>query len=117
MMEELTSEEIKILIKASQLAREKGIKQGTSVKEICKIAGISRKTGYQWLKDEEASIKKKEEELQKLIHLQVDHQKLLEKNARLRFENEGMHIAMEIHGMDEVIKKKHNMNQKKKRKP
>lgn len=116
-MEELTSEEIKILIKASRLAREKGLKQATSVKEICKIAGISRKTGYQWLKDEEALIKKKEEELQQLIHLQVDHQKLLEKYARLRFENEGMHIAMEIHGMDEVIKKKLAMNQKKKRKP
>jgi len=116
-MEELTSEEIKILIKASQLAREKGIKQGASVKEICKIAGISRKTGYQWLKDEEALIKKKKEELQKLIHLQVDHQKLLEKHARLRFENEGMHIAMDIHDMDEAIKKKLDMNQKKKRKP
>ena len=115
-MEELTSEEIKILIKASRLAREKGIKQGASVKEICKIAGISRKTGYQWLKDEEASIKKKEAEFQKLIHLKVDHQKLLQKHAKLRFENEGIHIAMEIHGVDEIIKKKLAMNQKKKRK-
>ncbi len=115
-MEELTSEEIKILIKASRLAREKGIKRGASIKEICKIAGISRKTGYQWLKDEEASIKKKDEEFQKFIHLQVDHQKLLQKNARLCFENEGMHIAMEIHGVDEAIKKKLAMNQKKKRK-
>ncbi|WP_457553348.1 hypothetical protein [Desulfobacula sp.] len=77
MMEELKPEEVKTLIKASRLAREKGIKQGASIKEICKAGGISRKTGYQWLKDEEASIKKKEVELQKLIHLKVDHQKLL----------------------------------------
>lgn len=115
-MEELTPEEIKLLIKASQLAREKGIKQGASVKEICKIAGISRKTGYQWLKDEEASIKKKEQEFQKFVHLKVDHQKLLQKHARLQFENEGIHIAMEIHGVDEAIKKKLDMSQKKKRK-
>lgn len=115
-MEELTSEEIKTFIKASQLARGKGIKQGASIKEICKIAGISRKTGYQWLKDEEASVKNKEEEFQKLVHLKVDHQKLLQKHARLQFENEGMHIAMEIHGMDEVIKKKLAMKQQKRKK-
>ena len=86
-MEELTPEEVKTLIKASRLAREKGIKQVTSVKEICKIAGISRKTGYQWLKDEEASIKKKDEEFQKLIHLKVDHQKLLQKHAKCMVQN------------------------------
>ena len=104
-MEKLTPEEVKALIKASRIARGKGIKQGANVKEICEKAGISRKTGYQWLKEEEASKKKKEDELQKLVHLKVEHQKLLKKNARLCFENEGMRLAMEIHGVDEAIKK------------
>ena len=114
-MEKLTHEEIKTLIKASQLARKKGIKPGLSVKEICHKAGISRKTGYQWLKEDQASKEKKEKEFQKLVHLKVDHQKLLNEHAKLKFENEGMHLAMDIHGVDEFIKKKLNINQKKKR--
>jgi len=48
-MEKLTPEEVKVLIKASQIAKEKGITKGASVKEICEKAGISRKTGYQWV--------------------------------------------------------------------
>ena len=104
-MEKLTPEDVKALIKASRIAREKGIKSGANVKEVCEKAGISRKTGYQWLKEEESSKKKKADELQKLAHLKVEHQKLLEKNARLRFENEGMRLAMEIHGVDKGIKK------------
>lgn len=104
-MEKLTPEEVKTLIKASRIAREKGIKPGANVKEVCQKAGISRKTGYQWLKEDEASKKKKDDKLQKLVHLKVEQQKLLEKNARLCFENEGMRLAMEIHGMDEAIKK------------
>lgn len=115
MREKLTHDEVKTLIKASQLAREKGLKPGVSVKEICQQAGISRKTGYQWLKEEQSSKRKKEEEFQKLVHLKVDHQKLLQEKARLKFELEGMQIAMEIHGMDEVIKK-NDINQKRKRK-
>jgi len=31
--------------------------------------------------------------------------KILIKASRLRFENKGMHIAMEIHGVGDVIKK------------
>ncbi len=58
-MGKLTPEEIKTLIKASQIARERGIKLGVSVKEICEQGGISRKTGYQWLKEEDVSKEKK----------------------------------------------------------
>lgn len=104
-MEKLTPEEVNAMIKASRIAREKGIKPGANVKEVCEKAGISRKTAYQWLKKEEASKKEKDDELQKLVHLKVEHQKLMEKNARLRFENEGIRLAMEIHGVDENIKK------------
>jgi len=104
-MEKLTPEEVKALIKASRIVRKKGIKPGSNVKEVCEKAGISRKTGYQWLKEEEISKKKKDDELQKLVHLKVERQKLLEKNTRLRFENEGMRLAMEIHGVGEGVKK------------
>jgi len=98
-MKKLTPEEIKTLIKASQIAREKGIKLGVSVKEICEQGGISRKTGYQWLKDEDISKAKNEKSFQEFVHREVDHQKLLKKNAKLKFENEGLHLAMEIHGV------------------
>lgn len=98
-MKNLTPEEIKTLIKASQIARERGIKSGASVKEICEQAGISRKTGYQWLKEDDVSKAKKEKDFQEFVHLEVDHQKLLKENAKLKFENEGLNIAMEIHGV------------------
>jgi transposase-like protein len=111
--EKLTHDEVNTLIKASKLAREKGIKLGVNVKEICQQAGISRKTGYQWLKEEQESNRKKEEEFQKLVHMEVDHQKNLQEQARLKFEIEGLRLAMEIHGMD----KKKDIPQKRKRKP
>lgn len=40
------------------------------------------------------------------MHLQVDHQKLVKKYNDLRVENEGIRLAMEIHGFDEFIQKK-----------
>lgn len=104
-MEKLTDEEVKTLIKASRIAREKGLKPGASVTEICEKAGISRKTGYQWFNEETVANKKKEEEFQRLVHLKVEHQKLLKTYSDLRFENEGIRLSMEIHGFDEVVKK------------
>jgi len=98
--EKLTHDEVNTLIKASRLAREKGIKLGVNVKEICQQAGISRKTGYKWLKEEQECNKKKDEEFQKLVHMKVDHQKNLQEQAKLKFEIEGLRLAMEIHGMD-----------------
>lgn len=117
MKEKLTHDEVNTLIKASQLAREKGIKFG-NIKEICQQAGISRKTGYQWLKEEQESNRKKEEEFQKLVHMKVDHQKNLQEKARLKFEIEGLRLAMEIHGMDNLkaTGKKKDTSQKRKRK-
>lgn len=116
MKEKLTHDEVNTLIKASQLVREKGIK--LNVKEICQQAGISRKTGYQWLKEEQKSNKKKEEEFQKLVHMKVDHQKNMQEQSRLKFEIEGLRLAMEIHGMDnlKVTRKKKDIPQKRKRK-
>lgn len=104
-MDELTQEEVKILIKASWIARKKGIKQSASVKEICQKAGISRKTGYQWLKQEEALAAKKQQEEQKHENISEKYQTLLKENTWLRFENEGIRLSMEIHGLEDVIKK------------
>lgn len=112
MKEKLTHDEVNTLIKASQLAREKGIKLGVNVKEICQQAGISRKTGYKWLKEEQESNKKKEKEFQKLVHMKVNHQKSLQEQARLKFEIEGLRLAIELHGKD----KKKDIPQKRKRK-
>jgi len=110
-MEKLNPEEVKVLIKAAQIAREHGITKGASVKEICDKAGISRKTGYKWVNETEPS-KEKED-----IHLQIDHQKLLKKYKDVCFENEGIRLAMEIHGFDEFIQKKRLANKIKKSKP
>ena len=104
-MEKLTPEEVKVLIKASQIAKEKGITKGASVKEICEKAGISRKTGYQWVGEADASVKDNEDALRKLSDLEVEHQKVSKKYADLRVENEGIRLAMEIHGFDELVKK------------
>ena len=112
MREKLTPDEVKTLIKASQLAREKGLKPGISVKEICQQAGISRKTGYQWLKEEQESNRQKENEFQKLVHMKVDHQKNLQEKIKLKFEIEGLRLAMEIHSME----KKKDIPQKRNRK-
>jgi transposase len=103
-MGNLNSEKVKVLIKASQIAREHGITKGASVKEICDKAGISRKTGYKWIN--EAETLENKDNIHKSVHLQVDHQKLLKKYNDLRVENEGIRLAMEIHGFDEFIQKK-----------
>lgn len=115
-MDKLTPDETKVLIKASQIAREKGIPKGASVKEICDKAGISRKTGYQWTNEANASTKNNEDANEKLVLLKVEHQKILKINDDLRVENEGRRLAMEIHGFDEFMKKKLIMKRNKKRK-
>jgi transposase-like protein len=104
-MEKLTPEEVKVLIKAAQIAKEKGITKGASVKEICEKAGISRKTGYQWVGEADASVKDNEDALRKFSDLEVEHQKISKKYAYLKVENEGIRLAMEIHGFDELVKK------------
>ena len=104
-MEKLTPAEVKVLIKASQIANEKGITKGASVKEICEKAGISRKTGYQWVGAADKSIKENEDAIRKFSDLEVKHQEISKKYADLSVENKGLHLAMEIHGFDELVKK------------
>ena len=103
-MRKLNSKEVKVLIKASQIAREHGITKGASVKEICDKAGVSRKTGYKWVNESDTSENK--DNIQNSVSFKVDHQKLVKKYNDLRVENEGIRLAMEIHGFDEFIQKK-----------
>jgi len=105
LMEKLTPEEVKVLIKASQIAKKKGITKGASVKEICEKAGISRKTGYQWVGEADKSVKDNEDAIRKLSDLEVKHQKISKKYADISVENKGLHLAMELHGFDELVKK------------
>jgi transposase-like protein len=104
-MAKLTPEEVKVLIKASQVAREKGIAKGASVKEICEKAGISRKTGYQWVNENNGAVANNEDAIDNLADLRADYQKISKKYADLCIENEGLRLAMEIHGFDDLVKK------------
>lgn len=104
-MEKLTPEEVRVLIKAAQIAKEKGITKGASVKEICEKAGISRKTGYQWVGEADKSVKDTEDAIRRFSDLEVKHQEISKKYADLSVENKGLHLAMEIHGFDELVKK------------
>jgi transposase len=104
-MEKLTPEEVRVLIKASQIAKDKGITKGASVKEICEKAGISRKTGYQWVGEADKSVKDNEDAIRKLSDLEVEQQKISKKYNDLSVENKGLRLAMEIHGFDELVKK------------
>lgn len=116
-MEELTPEEVKLLIKASKIAKAKGITRGASVKEICEKAGISRKTGYQWANDADTSTKDNDAAIEKLAYLRIEHQKMLSKHKEALIENEGLHLAIEIHGLEDALKKKGISIKNKKRKP
>ena len=116
-MGKMTPEEVAILIKARNISKDKGIKKGVSVKEICEHAGISRKTGYQWLQKYEAARNEKEYNAKENAKLVKDHQELLKENDYLNFMNEGRQLAMEIHGFDKFLEsKKNTMNHFKKKK-
>ena len=106
--EELTYEEVAILIRGRKILKDRGIPKDADVSSICGIAGISRKTGYQWA-DRMASAKGKEEILKRdLDRLNEEHDKLKQLYKRASFENEGRKIAWEIHRVDEYIASKKN---------
>ena len=81
-----------------------------NVSEICEAAGISRKTGYEWVeKAIETSLKNQKELEGELDRLKADHEKLKADFDQVSFENEGRKLAWEIHEVDKwvVSKKKH----------
>ena len=107
MSKELSRDEAAALIRARKILKAKGLPKDVDVKTICEVAGISRKTGYQW------ADKLEERQGDELKEVQAKYERLKVKNAELerrlddlRFENEGRKIAWEIHGVDEFIASK-----------
>jgi len=112
----LTSEEVAILIRARQVQREKGVPADLNVSEICETAGISRKTGYEWVeKGIETSLKKQDELEGELDRLKAEHEKLKADFDQVSFENEARKLAWEIHGVDKWLASKKNTSARKKR--
>lgn len=115
MNENLSQEEVGILIRGKKILRAKGLPMDSDVKAICEAAGISRKTGYQWA-DKSADRQKKEEHNQELDCLKAEHAQLQKRYDDIRFDNEGRKIAWRIHGVDELIESKKNTIRSRKRK-
>ncbi len=117
MTDNLTSEEVAIMIRARQLLKKSGLGQDADVKTICEHAGVSRKTGYQWTNKIFGDPGKKENELRlDYDQLKAEHEKLTQDFKQVRFENEGRKIAWEIHKVDELLKKKRPITGKRRKK-
>lgn len=117
MVERLSPEEVAVLIRARKILKAKGLPKDVDVKKICEVAGISRKTGYQWAeklnKGRDESENALEEEFKRM---KGEHEALEKRYDDVRFENEGRKIAWRIHGVDELIaSKKNTMGSRKKR--
>jgi len=118
MNENLSQDEIGILIRGKKILRAKGLPMDADVKAICEVAGISRKTGYQWAGKSAAKQNDAEHSLrQEIDRLKAEHAQLQKRYDDVRFENEGRKIAWRIHGVDELIaSKKNTMNSRKRKK-
>lgn len=111
MNENLSREEVGILIRGKKILRARGLPMDADVKAICEAAGISRKTGYQWAGRLESAPKQNDVEhslRQEFDRLKAEHEELEKRYDDLRFENEGHKIAWKIHGVDELIASKKN---------
>ena len=106
MGEELTQEEVAMLIRAKKIVNAKGLPRNIDVGGICERAGISRKTGYQWAEKIEQQETREERLEEQLAQLQQAHEKLKREFDDVSFENRGRKLAWEIHRVDELIKKK-----------
>ncbi len=111
MNENLSQEEVGILIRGKKILRANGLPMDSDIKAICEAAGISRKTGYQWADKLESAAKQNEVEhthRQELDRIKAEHAQLQKRYDDVRFENEGRKIAWRIHGVDEFIAAKKN---------
>lgn len=119
MNENLSRDEVALLIRGRRILRDRGLKLDADVKTICEAAGVSRKTGYQWAERFGPEAQERENRLQEeLARLRAEKALLEKHNDDLNFENEGHKLAWEIHGVDEWIrskKKASSFGQKKKR--
>lgn len=107
MPDDVTPEEVAVMIRARQLLRKKGLRPDADVTTICEHAGISRKTGYQWAGKFAGNSESDEERLrQEFEALKKEHEELKEAFNEVRFENEGRKIAWDIHDVDKLIAQK-----------
>jgi hypothetical protein len=116
MAENLTQEEVTLLIRARQLLKDKGLSTDSDVKSICEAAGISRKTGYQWASSVKSTNEEERALREELARLKAEHEDLKKRYERSQWENEGRKLAWEIHGVDELIASKKNTTDKEKKK-
>lgn len=106
MEQELSPDDVAILIRAKRIQKEKGIK-AASVSDICSTAGISRKTGYKWAAQHEKKEQDKQKALsEELSTLRCTHEELLQNHDELNFQHEGLQLAWKIHRVDEMLAKK-----------
>jgi len=117
MAEKLTKEEVAILIRARQLIKEKGLSKDSDITKICKAAGISRKTGYDWASDASTTNEEESALREELNRLKAEHETLKKRLDDVEWENEGRKVAWEIHEVDKLIAgAKKNTTDKKKKK-
>lgn len=115
MADELTPEEVAILIQARKICNAKGLPRDIDVSTICGQAGISRKTGYQWAGKAEPVPRETEELRRELQQLQEEHDKLKKLFDDVQFENRGHKLAWKIHHVDELLAEKKSSAKSKKR--
>lgn len=108
MSKSLSPEEVAILIRARQIIKEKEIGADADVRAICKAAGISRKTGYQWVQKHNGTSVRQQELEAKLAGLEAEHDNLKKVYDEVNFENQGRKLAWEIHHVDEFLAGKKN---------
>ena len=117
MSDSLGPEEAAILIRARRIQKDKGLVEDIDITGICKAAGISRKTGYQWAeKYARDSVEEQKVLEEQLAKLQAEHAKLKEDFAFVSFENRGRKLAWEIHRVDELLEAKKNTSTRKPKK-
>ena len=119
MSNELSQDEVAALIRARKILKARGLSKDVDVKTICEVAGISRKTGYQWADKFECAAKQKGVEhgfRGEIERLKAKNAELEKRCDDLQFVNEGRKLAWEIHEVDEFIasKKKGALNSPKK---
>jgi len=116
MTEQLSPQEVALLIRARQILKDKGMRKDADVKGICEAAGVSRKTGYQWAKSLQFSDGQDNALVGEMSRIKVEREDLKERYRRLETENEGRKLAWEIHGVDELLAAKKNTTHKGKKK-
>jgi hypothetical protein len=113
----LVPEEVAILIRSRQILKDKGLPRDADVTTVCREAGISRKTGYQWANKFGNPCGVQADAVgQEHDRLKAQHAKLKKDYEDVCIENEGRRLAWEIHGVDDLIAKKNTMVRRKRRK-